>query len=247
MLFKALSLWLLAPVVTALVAKQPVDRTLAKRDYISNNWCGQVLYGSDFRDVSATWVVPTASPLSSQYSEQPLYNYQWVGIDGATANCQAILQAGTYARLQDNRLTYGFWYEFYPNDSWLMNDPLVRPGDTVFVQVKAYNTTSGYAYMENRSTGQHVTVPLDAPAGSSLCGRTAEWIQENASGSPRGLAPFSTFSFTGASAIDASGNQPTIEGSEKWFMTPRGTNNAVCYPSNVGRDSVQINYSGPTA
>lgn len=65
--------------------------------------------------------------------------------------------------MQNNVLTYGFWYEFYPKDSWLMNEPvgkhwlaalanetkltvaLVNPGDSVFVQVTAHNTTSGYA------------------------------------------------------------------------------------------------------
>ncbi|ATY66565.1 Concanavalin A-like lectin glucanase [Cordyceps militaris] len=232
---------LLVPAVAALATRGP-ERSHVRRDFISNNWCGQVLSGSAIRDVSASWVVPAASPLRSQNHGQPVHNYQWVGIDGATAECQAILQAGTYARLEKNRLTYGFWYEFYPLNSWLMDEPVVRPGDTVFVQVTAHNSTSGTAYMENRTTGQKATIALNAPAGSALCGSTAEWIQEDATG---GLAPFNTFSFDECRATEAGGHVRTLEGSERWFLRP--ADHTLCYPSDVARDSVRINYSGPLA
>lgn len=71
-------------------------RTLHKRDYYSNNWCGQVLSGSNFTEVDATWVMPKSTLTKTNKANQPIYNYQWVGIDGASSNCQAILQAGTY-------------------------------------------------------------------------------------------------------------------------------------------------------
>ncbi|KAM3508705.1 hypothetical protein MY11210_006624 [Beauveria gryllotalpidicola] len=246
MRFQKFALCLLAPSAAALAVDASKERHV-RRDYGSGNWCGQVLHGNDFRDVSASWVMPQSWPLPAQYYSQPIYNYQWVGIDGASARCPAILQAGTYARMQNNVLTYGFWFEFYPEDSWLMTEPVVNPGDRVFVQVKAHNSTSGYAYMKNLSTGKDIMIPMDAPAGYSLCGSTAEWIQENASASRRsGLAPFNTFSFEYCSASDANGYNYNLEGSEKWYMQPRNSD-TICYPSNVSRGSVQINYSGPTA
>lgn len=66
---------------------------------VSNNWCGQVLTGSGFTEVEATWKLPESYPTQEQYNNQPTYNYQWVGIDGAQRDCQAILQAGTFARV----------------------------------------------------------------------------------------------------------------------------------------------------
>ncbi|KAM3426575.1 hypothetical protein NHJ13734_009379 [Beauveria thailandica] len=246
MLFKNLGFWLLAPSAAALAVDVPNGRHV-RRDRSSGNWCGQVLHGNDFRDVSSAWVMPKSWPLPAHYAAQPIYNYQWVGIDGASDQCQAILQAGTYARMQNNVLTYGFWYEFYPKNSWLMTEPVVNPGDSVFVKVKAYNSTSGYAYMKNLSTGKDITIPMDAPEGYSLCGSTAEWIQEDASASgASGLAPFNTFSFEYCSASDAYGYNYNLEGSEKWYMHPLN-GDKICYPSNVSGGTVQINYSGPTA
>ncbi|KAM3524348.1 hypothetical protein MY4038_007776 [Beauveria bassiana] len=248
MLFKNLGFWLLAPSAAALAIDVSNNGRHVRRDRSSGNWCGQVLHGNDFRDVSSSWVMPKSWPLPAHYySQQPIYNYQWVGIDGASDQCQAILQAGTYARMEDNVLTYGFWYEFYPKNSWLMTEPVVNPGDSVYVQVKAYNSTSGYAYMKNLSTGKDVMIPMDAPEGYSLCGSTAEWIQENAGPSAAsGLAPFNTFSFEYCSASDAYGYNYNLEGSEKWHMHPLNSD-PICYPSNVFGGTVQINYSGPTA
>lgn len=103
-------------------------------------------------------------------------------------------------------------------------------------------------YMKNLSTGRDVIINLEAPAGSSLCGSTAEWIQENATGGnggDTGLAPFNTFSFDYCRASDVSGNNYNLQGSEKWFMQPKG--NTICYPSNISGGSVQINYNGARA
>lgn len=96
--------------------------------------------------------------------------------------------------------------------------------------------------MENHTTGQKVTIALDAPAGSYLCGAAAEWIQEDAAG---GLAPFNTFSFNECRATEASGHARTLDGSERWFLRP--ADHTLCYPSDVSRDSIRINYSGPLA
>ncbi len=96
--------------------------------------------------------------------------------------------------------------------------------------------------MKNLSTGKDITIDMQAPAGSELCGSTAEWIQENASGHPPdGLAPFNTFSFDYCSASDASGSTYNLAGSEKWIMNTNGK--TQCYPSNVSGSSVQINYN----
>ncbi|XWX01477.1 hypothetical protein V2A60_009505 [Cordyceps javanica] len=83
---------------------------------------------------------------------------------------------------------------------------------------------------------------LTAPDGFALCGSTVEWIQEDASQSPWGLAPFTTFSFDECNAADIYGNRRNLAGSENWVISP--SYDTLCYPSPITLESVQINYSG---
>ncbi|CEJ94152.1 hypothetical protein VHEMI09701 [[Torrubiella] hemipterigena] len=235
---------LFAALAAATPSGMAEGRILHKRDRYSNNWCGQVLSGSNFTEVDATWVMPKSTPTKTNYANQPIYNYQWVGFDGASSNCQTILQAGTYYTLTNNQPAYGFWYEFYPRGSWLLTEPAVNPGDSVYVKVTATSTTTGNVYMKNLSTGKDFSYDMEAPSGSQLCQSTAEWIQDNSGGDPNTFAPFSTFSFTKAHASDASGANYGLTGSERWIMEP-GTK-ALCTTSALTSNSVKISYTGPT-
>lgn len=98
--------------------------------------------------------------------------------------------------------------------------------------------------MENQSTGQNTTISLQAPNGSRLCGNTVEWIQENSGGREQTFAPFENFSFTSCSATDSNGRKYGLTGSDEWIMTP--TNTELCHSSHLTRDSVEIDYVGPT-
>ncbi|OAA53085.1 Concanavalin A-like lectin/glucanase [Cordyceps fumosorosea ARSEF 2679] len=217
-------------------------RSLEARTTYVPGWCGQVLNGSSFNEVGATWTVPTSSPRSSQ---NRTYAYQWVGIDGGLdQNCLTLLQAGTYYKLDDGPGTYGFWYEFLPADPVLLDSPTeVKPGDEVFVKVTATSNTAGTAYMENKTTGKSFSVDMKAPKGSRLCQSYVEWIQENPDMKYDTMAPFSEFSFYNAYASDTNGNSYNLKNSEDWVM--KIGDSTLCYPSNLTDTSVTIKYSGP--
>lgn len=76
---------------TAQVPAGPSPGIKFNRDYNSNNWCGMVKKNSASA-VEARWMNPSASPI---YNGDYYEAYQWVGIDGASTNCNRILQAGT--------------------------------------------------------------------------------------------------------------------------------------------------------
>lgn len=61
-------------------------------------WCGQIMYGKDFKTVEASWTVPNVSYPANAEKSQQYFSSQWIGIDGAGAggkNCKGLFQAGT--------------------------------------------------------------------------------------------------------------------------------------------------------
>lgn len=86
-------------VATASSVAEAATRSVERRTKYKPGWCGQATPGSGFNYVEATWKMPESFPTDAQKQNQPIYNYQWVGIDGALSQCQALLQAGTYYRV----------------------------------------------------------------------------------------------------------------------------------------------------
>ncbi|EJT97834.1 hypothetical protein DACRYDRAFT_71502, partial [Dacryopinax primogenitus] len=170
----------------------------------SGNWAGPVYSGNGgtYTAVTGTFTVPTPSePVGG------LGHYgasAWVGIDGYS--CGIILHTGVDFMVHNGIVSYGAWYEWYP-DAW-HDFPNISfsAGDEVRVTVTATNTTSGTAVIENLTTGE--TVTQDITSSSALCQKNAEWIVEDYSvgGSFIQFANFSSVTFTNAVATTSSGS-----------------------------------------
>ncbi|EGR44169.1 uncharacterized protein TRIREDRAFT_70927 [Trichoderma reesei QM6a] len=174
----------------------------------SSIWSGAVIdsppEGEAFNSVSASFVIPKPSiPEGS-----PPNNYYtvaaWVGIDGDTAS-KAILQTGVDLTIEGGQVYYEPWYEWWPDHSYTFSENLaISPGDVIKATVSATSSTSGFATIENVSTGKLVTKYLTSTY--ALAQQNAEWIVENymmglgASAHHTPLANWSSIVFTDTKA-----------------------------------------------
>ncbi|CEJ94891.1 hypothetical protein VHEMI10398 [[Torrubiella] hemipterigena] len=197
------------------------------------------------KSCQASWTMPNFTILTNQTANQPQYNYQRVGLDGTSSQCNALLQGGTFAMYKSNTLSYGFWYEFYPTGPTLMGSPTLSPGDNVFVQVVATSITTGTVYVENTTTEKTRTINLTAPSGSKLCQTAVEWIEENPNTSKKAFLTFSNFFFNECYAEDSNGKVYDLTGSQGRTLSSSSAGQQ-CHPSNAQGSSVQIIYDGPT-
>ena len=172
----------------------------------SSNWAGAVLTappaGQTFNAVSAQFNVPTPSVPPGGSSGTSYSASAWVGIDGDTYG-NAILQSGIDFTIQNGRVSYDAWYEWYPNYAIDFSGISMSAGNTMSVSVTSTSASAGNVVLQNLSTGQKVTKSLTAPSSSShLGGQNAEWIVEDfESGSSLvNLANFGTVTFTNAVA-----------------------------------------------
>jgi hypothetical protein len=155
----------------------------------SSNWSGYAALGGatawssgSFFFVQAEFIVPSvASPTcnGSWY-----YSAAWVGIDGFRS--ADVLQAGTEQDVGCNAgqpalTSFYAWYEWYPLSEVVITNLAVKPGQSMFVQVRAISPTSGRAYLQNLNSNQAVTINVPAPSGTRLIGEAAEWIFERPS------------------------------------------------------------------
>ncbi|KAK2596619.1 hypothetical protein QQS21_006295 [Conoideocrella luteorostrata] len=223
------------PNARAIVPSERIAETLHARDFSSSNWCGMVKNVSATSVVS-TWKVPSVSvPQGKSVSDQYWF-YQWVGIDGDTRQCEALLQGGTGQTITNGVIKSFFWYQFPPDMvySSIVYDPPVTIGDTVRVTAVANSATSGTIYFENISTGgyQYYHVNSTTP----LCYTTVEWIAED----PGDHAPFpdfSNFDFTQSSAKMSNGQAVDASASEQWFLDQP---NAKCHARLASGSTVSI-------
>jgi hypothetical protein len=178
------------------------DQTTAE----SYNWSGYAVTGlkGSVTDAKASWIVPAASscPVSTPPGEGP-YSAFWVGIDGWSSN--SVEQIGTdsdcvnLAGTQGNTPTYYAWFEFYPQNPYLIGSynasgvcesDCVYPGDNITAEVlptSAGRQAPGHG-------GQQFTVKISDLGGTNPASRpwsfsisssvpgaeqsSAEWIGE---------------------------------------------------------------------
>ncbi|KAL7809057.1 putative aspergillopepsin [Trichoderma gracile] len=152
-----------------------------ERASYSSVWSGAVIHsppeGETFNSVSASFVIPKPSIPG----ESPVNDYYtvaaWVGIDGDTAS-NAILQTGVDLTISGGRVYYEPWYEWWPDHSYIFPEYLsISPGDVIKATVSATSSTSGFAIIENVSTGKLVSKYLTSTY--ALAQQNAEWIVEN--------------------------------------------------------------------
>ena len=168
----------------------------------SSNWSGAVLTsppsGETFNEVTASFVVPTPKVPSGSSSSGSYSASAWVGIDGDTYQ-NAILQTGVDFTIDNGKVSYDAWYEWYPDYAYDFSIA-ISEGDTITATVSSTSTTAGTAVIENVTTGKKVTKSLTS--SSALGGQNAEWIVEDfeEGSSLVALVNWGTVTFTGATA-----------------------------------------------
>ena len=184
----------------------------------SANWSGYVVGGSSsatkFKNVSGSWVVPTAKCSSGQGDSS-----FWVGIGGSgSSDTQALEQDGTEVDCNsDGSASYFAWYEMVPSPP-VKVDMAVHAGDHITGKVTVDGTNVTMS-LSNSTTGGSFdkTFQMSDPDTSS-----AEWIAEApstcsgdlSSCTPLPLADFGTAQFSGASATTTDGHTGTISDSD---------------------------------
>lgn len=148
----------------------------------SANWSGYdqglLERGTTFHEVSATWVVPTAT---QHLAGQEEHSATWVGIGGGCIDASCLLtdptliQAGTEQDVDaGGRASYYAWWEIIPLPS--VTVPLaVAPGQTVRVEVaESFVPELWQISIRNLSTGTGWSTLVPYPSTYA----TAEWIVE---------------------------------------------------------------------
>lgn len=149
-------------------------------------------------------------PLPSRSKKQATNQYSsfWVGIDGYSSN--TVEQTGTDSDCQSGKPTYYAWYEFYPQPSFIISSLTIRPGDTIFADVKYTSGNSFTIVIKDLTTGKSFSTSHKV---SSAQRTSAEWIAEAPySGGILPLADFGTVSFGYDSTAVVSTCYATVSG-----------------------------------
>ena len=211
-----------ATAVCALGAAASASAATDVQQAQSENWSGYVSgaggQGTQFKDVSGSWVVPTAKCTAAG---QPTYSAFWVGLGGA-GDTEALEQTGTETNCSaEGTASYYAWYELVPKAPVRVDLP-VSAGDHISSKVTV-DGTSVSIWLSDETSGQTFskTLAMSNPDISS-----AEWIAEAPSqcqGSvsdctPLPLTDFGTAQFTSSSATDTDGHTGPISDPE-WAAT----------------------------
>ncbi|KAI0598860.1 peptidase A4 family-domain-containing protein [Biscogniauxia sp. FL1348] len=203
-----------------------------------DNWAGAVLIGSGYETVTGTFTVPTPGVPPGGSSSTEYVVSAWVGIDGDTCQ-QAIWQAGVDSYIHHGSVTYGTWYEWYPEDSYYYSGFDVSGGDSIKVTIAAISTTSGNVTIENLTTSKSVSHTLTGlPTSESLCQVNAEWIVE-ALDPVEDFASFGTITFTDAYATTSSGAKVGPSGSDIFDIKQ---SDKILTDCSIGESSVTCTY-----
>jgi hypothetical protein len=161
----------------------------------STNWSGYAVHSGKYRNVSATWIEPTAKctlPKAKQYSAF------WVGLDGY--NSSSVEQTGTDSDCSGHTPHYYGWYEMFPAAPVFFKT-LVKPGNEMSASVTFSGTDTYTIVLKNLSRGwTHTIVKEEAGLSRS----SAEVITE-APSSTTGVLPLADFGTVTFSSVKVSG------------------------------------------
>jgi hypothetical protein len=147
-----------------------------------DNWSGGVVYapsGQSFKWVQGDWVVPDVYPTAQN---QWQYCANWIGLDGDGSGdvCQAGMICAAYASGSSISRSIYPWHEWYPQ-SWIEITNLnISPGDlvTMLICTAGAGSTTALIFFGNQTSGAATSYQINAPAGTTLAGNSAEWIVE---------------------------------------------------------------------
>ncbi|CAK5266532.1 unnamed protein product [Mycena citricolor] len=202
----------------------------------SQNWAGASLESPSgtYTSVTGTFTVPT--PRSAGGSGSSAAS-AWVGIDGDTCS-SGIMQTGIDFNVDNGRVSFDAWYEFYPAFASDFSGFSVSAGDVITLVATKTSSTSGHVSITNESTGRSVSKTLSG--SGRLCGENAEWIVEDFE-QGNSLVPFANFgtvTFTNARATLASGGTVGPSGAQLLDIEQ----NSVLTSVSASGSSVTVRY-----
>lgn len=165
-------------------AGRPTQQANGQISTTSSNWSGTAVFSSgtpfSTEAILGIFNVPAAHVALGTCTDTWVYSSQWVGVDGY--NNSDVFQAGVEAdaKCSGNTTTplYSAWIEWYPYAETQVSSPVINPADELLVEVWNTSSTTGYAYFHDVSTGVIAEYALDAPGGTTLAGKSVEWIVE---------------------------------------------------------------------
>jgi Peptidase A4 family len=227
----------------------------------SYNWSGYLntnasISGAAFTTVFAQYVIPRALQAPGACTGGWVYSSTWVGLDGAGAASNDVLQAGTnsdaYCNQQGSSANsqvsfgnYSPWYEWYPNNATLIWGLQTHAGDSIFVEVWSTSPTTGNVFMVDYNTQQYVSISLAPPAGVQLAGASAEWITElpTVSGNLPTLTNYVSEYMSGVFALDSNGALYDPSVSTPIVMVDSNTQ-PISYPTLLGTGATLLQSTG---
>jgi hypothetical protein len=181
--------------------------------FTSRNWAGYITFasskGTDFNDVTATWVQPKVRCEATQAT-----TVFWVGLDGAFDG--TVEQGGSFASCPTagGAPTYFLWWEMYPTNAV---QPVVgtNAGDTITANVAYHPATSSFTITVRDLTTGHQFSKRERCGKSLACRRSsADVITEDAAGSGANgflpLADYGKVTYTKVSIQDVAGHAGSI-------------------------------------
>ena len=170
---------------------------------VALNWAGYFV-ASDLQNpqptvtsVSASWVVPTVTPLSFRSSA---FSAVWIGIGGQFGNDSTLIQCGTEQDSVRGQVEYYAWYELLPAPSVTISNITVSPGDQIQASIRLVNATFNQWTINLNDTTADESFQNTVNYTSSQL--SAEWIVERPSVNHviSQLANFGSVTFTNCSA-----------------------------------------------
>jgi hypothetical protein len=167
------------------------------------NWAGYVVASNlqnpqpTVTSVSASWVVPTVTPLSFMSAT---FSAVWIGIGGQFSNDSTLIQCGTEQDSIRGQVVYYAWYELLPAPSLTISNITVSPGNEMKASIQLLNATSNQWSINITDTTTDQSFQNTVNYTSSQL--SAEWIVERPSVDyvTSQLANFGTVTFTNCSA-----------------------------------------------
>ena len=175
----------------------------------SGNWAGYAATGRIFRDISATYQVPSVNCTTTPNA----FAYQWIGLDGLSNS--TVEQDGVAGYCQSGTPTYFAWSEMYP--AGVVIQFYLDPGDAVTSAVR-YSGGTFTLSMTDLTSGQSFS---QAATCAGACDRSsAEVISEGYPDAPEygGTADYGLENYSAISLTDGR-NQTGSFTDSKWSLT----------------------------
>lgn len=153
--------------------------------YTSTNWSGYVATAGNYKGVSASWVVPSATGNGTSETADST----WIGIGGVFSG--DLIQTGTMNSVSaSGQLTSAAFFELLPDPALEITSMKVNAGDTMSASINEISTGQWTITITNTTISKTFTTTVSYTSNYS----SAEWIEEDPSYIDGSLVPFDNFS-----------------------------------------------------